>query len=145
MGKKADQEIFELMEIMKESRIDELRLEMPGFMFHAVKNPRKEFLRPAGVTSEEARARNQIRAIVSPRLGFFRRAEKRGGPFLAAARQKVEEKDVVGFIQVLENAYPVSSGVRGTIERVLAEDGKMVEFNQPLFMVAEDKKKIEEG
>jgi biotin carboxyl carrier protein len=53
----------------------------------------------------------------------------------------VEEKDVVGFIQVLGKTFPVPADVRGIVERVCAEDGKMVEFNQPLFLVAEGREK----
>jgi biotin carboxyl carrier protein len=141
MRMKTAQEIFELMDAMKKSGIQELRLEMPGFKFHAIKNSLSESPLSADVSLEGARFRNELRPIVAPRLGFFRRAEKSGTPFLAGLGQKVQEKDVVGFIQVLEKTYPVPSGVRGIIERICAEDGKMVEFNQPLFLVAESREK----
>jgi biotin carboxyl carrier protein len=141
MRTKTAQEIFELMDAMKKSGVQELRLEMPGFKFHAVKTSLSESPLPADVSLEGARPRNDLRAIVAPRLGFFRRAEKPEIPFLAGLGQKVQEKDVVGFIQVLEKIYPVPSGVRGIIERICAEDGKMVEFNQPLFLVGDSREK----
>ena len=141
MKAKSAQEIFDLMDGMKKSGIQELRLEMPGFKFHAIKNSPSEPALSADASLEGARSRNELRPIVAPRLGFFRRAEKPAPPFLVDLGQKVNEKDVVGFIQVLEKRYPVASGVRGIIERICAEDGKMVEFNQPLFLVAENREK----
>jgi biotin carboxyl carrier protein len=141
MRTKTAQEIFELMDAMKKSGVQELRLEMPGFTFHGIKNSLSESPLSVDVSLEGARSRNDLRPIVAPRLGFFRRAEKPGAPFLAGLGQRVQEKDVVGFIQVLEKIYPVPSGVRGIIERICAEDGKMVEFNQPLFLVADSREK----
>jgi acetyl-CoA carboxylase biotin carboxyl carrier protein len=141
MRTKTAQEILELMDAIKQSGVQELRLEMPGFKFHAIKNSLSEPPLPADGSLEGARSRNDLRPIVAPRLGFFRRAEKPGTPFLAGPGQKVQEKDVVGFIQVLEKIYSVPSGVRGIIERISVEDGEMVEFNQPLFLVADSQEK----
>jgi biotin carboxyl carrier protein len=141
MRTKTAQEIFELMDAIKKSGIQELRLEMPGFKFHAIKDSQGEPSRPVEISSAGRLSRNELRPIIAPRLGIFRRAEKPGAPFPAGPGQKVGETDVVGFIQVLERAYPVFSGVRGIIGRICAADGKMVEFNQPLFLVAENREK----
>jgi len=135
------QKIFELMDVMKKSGIQELRLEMPGFEFHAIKNSITETPLPLDASSEAPRSWPELRPIVAPRLGFFHRAEKPEAPFRIGPGQKVEEKDVVGFIQVLGKTFPVPADVRGIVERVCAEDGKMVEFNQPLFLVAEGREK----
>jgi hypothetical protein len=141
MRTKTEREIFELMDVLKKSGIGELRLEMPGFKFHAVKNSQGEPSRPVEVSAGGRLSRNEFRPILAPRLGIFRQAEKPGAPFLSGPGQKVGETDLVGFIQVLEKTYPVFSGVRGIIERICAEDGKMVEFNQPLFLVVENRGK----
>jgi biotin carboxyl carrier protein len=141
MRTKTAQEIFELMGVMKKSGIEELRLERPGFKFYATTNFLTETPLPLEISSEGPRSWPELRPIVAPRLGFFHRAEKPEAPFLVGPGQKVEEKNIVGFIRVLENTYPVPSGVSGIIERVCAVDGKLVEFNQPLFLVAEKREK----
>jgi biotin carboxyl carrier protein len=141
MRAKTEREIFELMDILKKSGIGELRLEMPGFKFQAIKNSQEEPCQREEVSSGGHLSRNEFRPIIAPRLGIFRRAETREAPFLAGPGQKVGETDMVGFVQVLEKMYPVFSGVRGIIERTCADDGKMVEFNQPLFLVAENREK----
>lgn len=141
MRTKTAQEIFELMGVMKKSGIEELRLERPGFKFHALKNSITETPLPLEISSEGPRSWPELRPIVAPRLGFFHRAEKPEAPFLIGPGQKVEEKDIVGFIRVLEKTFPVPADVRGIIERVCAEDGKLVEFNQPLFLAAEGPEK----
>jgi biotin carboxyl carrier protein len=138
---KTENEIFELMDILKKSGIGELHLEMPGFKFHGIKDSQGEPSRPVEISSGASPSWNELRTIIAPRLGIFRQAEKPGAPFLAGPGQKVGETNVVGFIQVLEKAYPVFSGVRGIIERICAEDGKMVEFNQPLFLVVDNREK----
>jgi biotin carboxyl carrier protein len=129
------------MDVLKKSGIGELRLEMPGFKFHAIKNSQGEPSRPVETSSGGSLSWNELRPIIAPCLGIFRQAEKPEAPFLAGPGQKVEEANVVGFIQVLEKAYPVFSGLRGIIERICAEDGKIVEFNQSLFLVAENREK----
>ena len=139
MRTETNKEIFELLEVMRESGIEELRMETPGFKFHAIKNSIAEPPGLAGVSPDDLSSRKGLRTIFAPRLGFFRRAKMPEAALLAGPGQKVGEKDIVGFIRVLENTYPVPSGVRGIIERVCAEDGKLVEFNQPLFLVAENR------
>jgi len=139
MRTETNKEIFELIDVMRESKIEELRLETPGFKFHAIKNSISEPPGPAGVSTADLCSRKGLGTIFAPRLGFFRRGQMSKAALLAGPGQKVGEKDIVGFIRVLENTYPVPSGVSGIIERVCAEDGKLVEFNQPLFLVAENR------
>ena len=141
MRTKPGTEIFELMDILKKSGIGELRLEMPGFKFHGIKDSQGDPSQPVEIFSGGSPFGNELRPIIAPRLGIFRQAEKPGASLLAGPGQKVEETNVVGFIQVLEKMYPVFSGIRGFIERICIEDGKMAEFNQPLFLVGDNREK----
>jgi biotin carboxyl carrier protein len=141
MRPETKREIFALLSVMRESGIEELRMEIAGFHFHAIKNSPSKPPGPAVGSAEDPSSRKELRAIVAPRLGFFRRPKMLETALFAGPGQKVEEKDVVGLIHVLENTYPVHSGVSGIIQQVCAEDGKLVEFNQPLFLVAEKREK----
>jgi acetyl-CoA carboxylase biotin carboxyl carrier protein len=68
-------------------------------------------------------------------LGIFFRSSKPGDPPLVKPGQEVCEEDVVCIIEVLHQRHPVKSGLRGRIQKILAQDGQMVEFKQPLFLL----------
>ncbi len=35
----------------------------------------------------------------------------------------------------MKNFFPVKAGVRGTVARILAQDGQTVQFDQVMFMI----------
>jgi biotin carboxyl carrier protein len=125
-------ELFALLEALKQTRFGEVRLEMPGFKFHAVRYSRLDS--PAVITADPG-TEKEFRRIRAPRLGIFRSAEAPGAPVKVVPGQRVQEEDVVGYIQVLEKTFPVPSRIQGIIERNYVADGQMVEFNQCLFLV----------
>jgi biotin carboxyl carrier protein len=134
-------EVLEILNIVQESRIEELRLEVGNLKFHARKSTSKKEVPPKEIPSEAIPGKKQLRPIVAPRLGFFRQAANPGDKPLVNLGQWVEEDSPVGFLQVLEKSYPIPAGVRGRIEQIRAEDGKLVEYMQPLFLVAENQEK----
>jgi acetyl-CoA carboxylase biotin carboxyl carrier protein len=68
-------------------------------------------------------------------LGLFFRSSKPGDPPLVNPGQEVREEDVVCIIEVLKERHSVKSGLRGRIQKICAQDGQMVEFKQPLFLL----------
>jgi biotin carboxyl carrier protein len=47
----------------------------------------------------------------------------------------VDEDTEVCLIEAMKNFFAVKAGVRGTIAKVLVQDGETVQFDQPLFLV----------
>jgi acetyl-CoA carboxylase biotin carboxyl carrier protein len=72
-----------------------------------------------------ALAANQT-VIKAPNLGTFWRQPKPGAPAYVEIGQTID---------VMKLFTPVKAGVRGKIVRCLAEDGQMVEYDMPLFVV----------
>jgi len=134
-------EVLEILNIVKDSKIEELRLEVGNVKFHARKSAREKDVPPREISSEGIPGPKNLRLIMAPRLGFFRQAVNPGDPPLVNRGQEVREDSPVGFIQVLEKMYPLPAGFRGRIEQICAEDGKMVEYRQPLFLVEENQGK----
>jgi acetyl-CoA carboxylase biotin carboxyl carrier protein len=79
--------------------------------------------------------------IQAPVLGTFYRSPKPGAPPFVEVGQRVTEDDVLCIIEVMKLFNTVKAGVRGRIAKILAENGQMVEFQQPLFLIQPDPEK----
>ena len=73
--------------------------------------------------------------ITAPNLGTFYRAPKPGVAPYVEVGQQVSEATEVCLIEVMKLFTPVRAGISGRIARACVEDGEMVEFGAPLFLV----------
>ena len=76
-----------------------------------------------------------VHEIQSPLLGTFYRSPKPGAPPFVDVGSVVDEDTTVAIIEVMKLMNTVRAGVRGTVTEVLASDGALVEFEQPLVRV----------
>lgn len=74
-------------------------------------------------------------AIRAPNLGTFYRAPKPGAAPYVELGQAVEPETEVCLIEVMKLFTPVKAGVRGRLVRICIEDGRMVDYDAPLFLV----------
>lgn len=73
--------------------------------------------------------------VRSPMLGTFYSAPKPGErPFVEVGRL-VDSDTVVCIVEVMKLMNSVRAGVAGQIVEVYAQDGDLVEFEQPLFAI----------
>ncbi len=76
-----------------------------------------------------------LHKIVSPMVGtFYRSPSPEKGPFVSAG-DKVNGKSVVCIIEAMKLMNELEAEVNGTIVEVLAQNGQLVEYGQPLFLV----------
>ena len=73
--------------------------------------------------------------IRAPNLGTFYRAPKPGAPPYVEIGQTLEPDTEVCLIEVMKLFTSVKAGVGGRLVRVCVEDGKMVEYDAPLFYI----------
>lgn len=73
--------------------------------------------------------------VRSPMLGTLYRASKPGAPSFVEEGAQVTEDTTLCIVEVMKLMNSVSAGVTGEIVRVLATDGSLVEFDQPLFVI----------
>jgi acetyl-CoA carboxylase biotin carboxyl carrier protein len=73
--------------------------------------------------------------IPAPLLGTFYRAPKPGAPPFVEVGSTVEEDTVVAIIEVMKLMNTVRAGVAGTISEILAQDGALVEYGEPILRV----------
>lgn len=71
--------------------------------------------------------------INSPMVGTFYRSASPGDKSFANVGDQVDENTTVCIIEAMKVMNEIKAEMRGTIARVLAEDGKPVQYGQPLF------------
>ncbi len=73
--------------------------------------------------------------VRTPSLGNFYRSAKPGAAPYVEVGQRVEPGTEVCLIEVMKLFTTVQAGVAGVIKSVLVNDGALVEFGQPLFVI----------
>ncbi|MHB1683141.1 MAG: acetyl-CoA carboxylase biotin carboxyl carrier protein [Bacilli bacterium] len=73
--------------------------------------------------------------VKSPMVGTFYRASAPTSPSYVEVGAKVTEKTVVCIVEAMKLMNEIEADVRGEIVEVLAENGQLVEYGQPLFRV----------
>ncbi len=128
-----DDDVREILRLIDESELDELRIETAEFKLHVV---RGEAAAPAKLEpSAPAASDGAAATIAAPMPGTFYRAEGPGvAPFVEVGAH-VEPDTVVCIIEIMKMMNSVPAGVAGTIVEVCAEDAQLVGDGEPLFRV----------
>ena len=90
---------------------------------------------PAVQSATEARPAVAHKEIVSPMVGTFYSASSPESPALAAVGTQVDADTVICIIEAMKVMNEIRAEVSGVITEVLVENGKAVQFGQPLFKV----------
>lgn len=143
-------DVAEIMRLLDESSFNELVLETGDLKVELRRGavaPRPASAREPAPASPAAAAPspakpNGIAAagsgetdVPSPLLGTFYRAPKPGEPPFVEVGQTVEEDTIIGIIEVMKLMNSVRAGVRGEITQIFAQNGTLVEFEEPLIRV----------
>jgi acetyl-CoA carboxylase biotin carboxyl carrier protein len=153
----SDDDVREILRIIDESDLSELRLDTEGFSLHVVKGKRRldaPEVAATGARGEEPKPAAPARSeepkpaaepeptpsdgavtIPAPMLGTFYRAEAPGKPPFVEVGSQVEPDTIVCIIEVMKMMNSVSAGVSGRVTEVIAENAQLVEYGEPLFRV----------
>jgi acetyl-CoA carboxylase biotin carboxyl carrier protein len=77
-------------------------------------------------------------AVRAPMLGTFYRASSPGAPAFVEVGQRVKADDIVCLIEVMKLFNSIKAGVDGVVTKILVENSKLVEFDQPLIVVSSE-------
>ncbi|MDT8862526.1 acetyl-CoA carboxylase biotin carboxyl carrier protein [Alkalihalobacillus sp. MEB130] len=99
------------------------------------KMPAKEA--PTSVEPKEpATATNaNVHTITSPMVGTFYSAPSPDSAPYVKQGDKVTEESVVCIVEAMKLMNEIEAEVKGKVTEVLAENGELVEYGQPLFVV----------
>lgn len=91
---------------------------------------------PAAVPVPEDTALSDGTALItSPMVGTFYRSPTPTSPPFVEAGSKVTEKTVVCIVEAMKLMNEIEADMRGEIIEILAENGQLVEYGQPLFRI----------
>jgi acetyl-CoA carboxylase biotin carboxyl carrier protein len=134
----SDEDVREILRLIDESDLDELRVETADFSLHVVRGdaaaaPAEPA--PAAAAKPAASPDGATETIAAPMPGTFYRAEGPGmAPFVEVGT-RVEPDTVVCLIEIMKMMNSVQAGVSGTIAQICAEDADLVADGAPLFRV----------
>jgi acetyl-CoA carboxylase biotin carboxyl carrier protein len=136
-------EVREILAIIDSSAPAEIQVQTDGFSLHVVIGdgvsseavPERPAPAPTPAGGEAARHVEGLETIESPMLGTFYRAESPGSDPFVELGSVVEADTVVCIIEVMKMMNSVTAGVAGKVAEVLPDNGRLVEFGEPLFRV----------
>ncbi|HWE09879.1 MAG TPA: acetyl-CoA carboxylase biotin carboxyl carrier protein [Solirubrobacteraceae bacterium] len=155
-----DDDVREILRIIDESDLDELRIETDGFSLHVTKGSagggapsgaaQPSRAAPSGAPQPSRAAPQRapqpaaasappaddgLVTIPSPMLGTFYRAESPGANPLVEVGSRIIPETTVCIIEVMKMMNSVPAGVTGTVAEVIADNAQLVEYGAPLFRV----------
>ncbi len=131
----SDDDVREILRIIDESDLEELRLETEAFSLHVLRGDRGGAQLSPEPAAPEAASPNGLLTITSPMLGTFYRAEGPGKEPYVEIGSSVEPDTTVCIIEVMKMMNSIPAGVSGTVVEVLGRNAELVEYGEPLFRV----------
>ena len=155
-------EIKELMKLMDQTSLHELEIENEGARL-LIRKPNKtesvlvasapvqHSFQPAVAAASPAapvpaaepvaalgavkETNEHLHKIVSPMVGTFYQSASPGAAPYVSIGDKVGEKTTVCIIEAMKLMNEIEAEIKGEIVDILVENGQLVEYGQPLFLV----------
>lgn|SRR5512134_2119167 len=139
----SDDDVREILRLIDESDVEELRVETETFSLHVVRGgatavPYEVATSAPARLETPAPAHDALQIVAAPMLGTFYRAQAPGAPPFVDIGARVAEDTVVCLIEVMKMMNPVPAGVVGTVVEVCVENAELVEHGAVLFRVRRD-------
>lgn len=159
-------DVLKILSIIDESGYNEIRLEIGDLKLHVqkqgtssssalpvvIESPRPAAPAPQRVQAPAAAQSSPLAlaaatvepapagavAVAAPILGIFYRASAPGEKPFVDVGSKVGANDTICLIEVMKLFNSVKAGVAGTVVKVVAENGAMVEHGQVLVYIKPD-------
>ncbi|MBX5436310.1 MAG: acetyl-CoA carboxylase biotin carboxyl carrier protein [Alicyclobacillaceae bacterium] len=90
---------------------------------------------PVSTAEPDAVDSAQIHIVRSPMVGTFYRAPAPDAPPFVEVGSRVDGKTVVCIVEAMKLMNEIEAEVSGEIVEILAENGQLVEYGQPLFKI----------
>ncbi len=75
-----------------------------------------------------------LSAVTAPAVGFYYAAQK-GKNLILKEGQTIKQGDPLGVVESATKKHSITAPVSGTLRVISAEEGKPVEYGQPLFFI----------
>ncbi|GMT48369.1 MAG: acetyl-CoA carboxylase, biotin carboxyl carrier protein [bacterium] len=138
-------EIKALIDLLKDTDISEIELEREGVKVKLrreklqssieIVEKRPRVSEPASEPVPEAEDTSHLVTVTSPIVGtFYSAPSPDAGPFVEVGSM-VKAGQVLCVIEAMKLMNEIESEVEGTVVRILVENGRSVEYGEPLFLI----------
>jgi acetyl-CoA carboxylase biotin carboxyl carrier protein len=134
-------DVLALVERLDATDFEDVHVEIPGLSIRVSRNAVLQPSPVAAVAVATAPSKPDVEdpasgvTITAPILGvLYRRPAPDQPPFVEVGSELTPDM-TVAIIEVMKLMNPVEAGISGRVAAILAEDGDLVEFGQPLFSV----------
>ncbi|HEY6906850.1 MAG TPA: acetyl-CoA carboxylase biotin carboxyl carrier protein [Ignavibacteriaceae bacterium] len=144
--------IRKLIKLVDSSEVTDLEIEENGLRVRIAKKIRgiqtitqPQILSPSQVVNDSAQrndeasvkseVKEKLHQITSPIVGTFYRAPAPDADPYVQIGDSVSQGSVLCIVEAMKLMNEIESDVSGKIVKILVENGKPVEYNQPLFLV----------
>ncbi|MDO3409530.1 acetyl-CoA carboxylase biotin carboxyl carrier protein [Saccharibacillus sp. CPCC 101409] len=122
--------------IRKGGRIDASALQAPVILQQPqAQTPAASHSAAPAAAAPTSAPDESLHKIVSPMVGTFYSSPSPDADVYVNSGSRVNEKTVVCIIEAMKLMNELLAEVKGEIVEVLAENGQLVEYGQPLFLV----------
>ena len=129
---------LELMDALKAKGLGEVELEMDDVKIKIKSAPPAPVVPVAAAPVAAATPAEELPAgteVKSPLVGTFYSSPSPDAPPFVLVGQKVKEGDTLFIIEAMKTMNEVKSPCDGTVSRILAQPGDMVEYNQTVAII----------
>jgi acetyl-CoA carboxylase biotin carboxyl carrier protein len=138
--------VEELIELMRESGVTQLSLELPDFKVSISRGPegtrvRSQVEAETSAEAEEEQAAAPVEAeraglpVVSPVVGIFHNGGMLDPREIVREGDRVREGQLIAAIEAMKVPNELRAPVTGVVSRLLVEDGAAVEYGQTLLLI----------
>lgn len=148
-------DVAEITRLLEDSSFTELHLEIDGLKLTlsrqgsgaaapaplpaapppAAASPMSASGKAAAAAVAELTTTADVHVTVAPLLGTFYRAPKPGSAPFVQVGSAVEHDTIIGIVEVMKLMNTVRAGAKGSVREILATDGVLVEYGQPLLRI----------
>ena len=83
----------------------------------------------------EQETQGKVHIVRAPIIGTFYSAKSPGEPPFVEVGSSVQQGDTLGLMEVMKLFNSLIAEAAGTVEAILAQNGEMVEYDQPVFVI----------
>lgn len=143
-------EISKVVNLFKESGIDELFIEEKGLKIKLKNNFSKIIDKESIVYTETKQSNKKIEKeisndeetlegkwITAPFVGTFYEAISEGAQPFVKVGDEINKGDVLCILEAMKVMNEIKSDISGKVLKINAENGKMVEYGENLFLIGE--------
>ena len=139
----SDEDVARILKLVDETTRDEIEVEWNGVVVRATRTGKGAVASASppgggenrGPEAPKSASAQGCVAVTAPVMGTIYLNPEPGKPPFVSQGSLVAHDDTLCLIEVMKVFTAVKAGQGGVVEKIFVEDGRLVEFGQPVFAI----------